>query len=194
MMIDKNDFLKMSQELEKHDAQREILIKKSRDILKLSKEAIYSVHRNELASATESIGRMDKEMNSFQEMVKGHEKLRYSGTYKITVQEYVEAVAFYSLMKDKRIPSSSEIGEDAELYLLGLCDLTGELVRRAINAAIKEDYGLTIELKDFVSELYGELMKFDFGNGELRKKYDSIKYDLKKLEDLALELKLKGKI
>ena len=44
-----------------------------------------------------------------------------------------------------------------------------------------------------LEELYGELLKFDFRDGELRKKFDGIKYDLKRLEDVALSIKLKEK-
>ena len=37
-------------------------------------------------------------------------------------------------------------------------------------------------------------MMFDFRNIPARKKFDSIKYGLEKLENLVLELKLKNKI
>ena len=47
------------------------------------------------------------------------------------------------------------------------------------------------KIRDFVEELYGEMLKFNFRNGELRRKFDGIKYDLKKLEDLVLDLTLK---
>jgi hypothetical protein len=38
------------------------------------------------------------------------------------------------------------------------------------------------------------LMMFDFRNIPVRRKFDSIKYGLNKLENLILELKLKNKI
>ena len=53
---------------------------------------------------------------------------------------------------------------------------------------------MVVEIRDVVDEIYGELLKFDFRDSDLRRKFDSVKYDLKKLEDLLLELKLKGKI
>jgi predicted translin family RNA/ssDNA-binding protein len=46
-------------------------------------------------------------------------------------------------------------------------------------------------IKELVSEIYGEMIKFDFRNGDLRKKFDGIKYDLKKIEDLVFEIKIK---
>ena len=83
------------------------------------------------------------------------------------------------------------INIDPEHYLLGICDLTGELVRKAINNAIKGDTKPAFEIKDFVEELYNELMLFDFRGGELRKKFDSIKYDLGKLDQLAFDITVK---
>ncbi len=193
-MINKDEFAGLVKDMENFDAKREMLIKKSREILKLSKQIIYSVHRNEMSEAKALITEMHKGMEEFNGTVKGHQKLLYSGTFKITVQEFIEAITFYELIANHSLPDFKKLNVDAEFYLLGLCDLTGECVRKAINSAIKEDYKTVMMMKDLVSELYGEFMKFDFSNGELRKKYDSIKYDLKKLEDLALELKLKGKI
>ena len=69
--------------------------------------------------------------------------------------------------------------------------MTGELVRKAINDAIKGNMKSALFIKGFVEELYGELLQFDFRNSELRRKFDGIKYDLKRLEDIALSIKLK---
>ena len=41
-----------------------------------------------------------------------------------------------------------------------------------------------------ISAIYGR----DLKNGELRRKYDGIKYDVKKLDDLVFQLKMKDKI
>ena len=78
-----------------------------------------------------------------------------------------------------------------ECYLTGLCDFTGELVRKAVFLAGKNKKKEVIEIKNIIDSIYGELLNFDFRNGELRKKFDSVKYNLKKLEDLALQFKLK---
>jgi hypothetical protein len=38
------------------------------------------------------------------------------------------------------------------------------------------------------------MLDFDFRSGELRKKSDAIKWNLKKIEDILYDLKLQGKI
>jgi len=72
-----------------------------------------------------------------------------------------------------------------------LCDLVGELNRAAVNSVIKGKFDRAGFYKQCVEELYGIFLKFDFRNSELRKKFDGMKYELKKLENLMLELKLR---
>lgn len=38
----------------------------------------------------------------------------------------------------------------------------------------------------------GQLLQFDFRNGNLRKKFDALKYTLKKMENTTYELSLHG--
>ena len=192
-MLDKKDLESIKSKIEKFEKQRDSVIRMSRDVVKLSKKVIYALHRKDMKSAASSVGQMNKEFRKLAVIAK-HPKIISSGSYKVAVQEYVEAVCFYELMKNNRIPPNSKLKLDPEFYLMGLIDLTGELVRKAINSAIKEDYKTSVKLKELVSQLYDELMLFDFAGGELRKKFDSVKYDLKKLDDLVLNLKLNSKI
>lgn len=189
-MIAKKDFEKMRKEFSDFDNQREILIRKSRDIVKLSKKVIYSVHRNEIKNADGFIKQLKSEVIELDKTAKKTPVLYYSGPFKIAIQEFIEAACYHEFVKNKKIPSAKELKVDTEYYLLGLCDLTGELVRKAINSAINNDYDQALFIKKFVNNIYNELMLFEFRN-ELRKKFDSIKYDLKKLDELALGIKLK---
>ena len=192
-MIDKKDLERIKKDIDTFEKARDTVIRTSRDIIKLSKKTIYALHRNDLKSAGSAASEMKREFKKLCSAAK-HPKLVSSGSYKVAVQEYVEAICFYELMKNNMIPPNSKLKLDPEFYLMGLIDLTGELVRKAINSAINEDYGTSVKLKGLVSELYDELMLFDFAGGELRKKFDSVKYDLKKLDDLVLNLKLNDKI
>ncbi|MCP3686241.1 MAG: hypothetical protein GY861_26650 [bacterium] len=182
----KKTFGPLRVEIEKADKKRDELILKSRDIIKLSKKIIYSVQRNDLKTAKPLISNIKTKVAALKKYSECD-----SGSYRVAMQEYVEAIAFYEFVNSKKLPTKAALNVSAEHYLLGICDLTGELVRRAINMAIKGNKKEALAIKDFVSDVYGELMQFDFRNSELRRKFDGIKYDLKKLEDLALNLKLK---
>ncbi len=192
-MLNKKDFKKIGQELISYENKREKIVRKSRDILKLSKQIIYSVHRNELQKAGSLVQQIKTNLKVLKKIAKTNIRLLFSGSYKIAEQEAVEALAYYSIIKNRKLPTKTDLGVDAEHYLLGICDLTGELVRNAVNSVTKGDFKTPLKIKDFVHDLYHEMQMFDFRNSELRRKVDSIKYDLKKLEDLALQLKLKEK-
>lgn len=193
-MLDKSDFAQLQQQLSSNDAARDKLIIKSREVVKLSKKIIYAVHLGHIHRAEKLHDQIKKELDTVQKLASTNPALKYSGSVTIAEQEFVEAVCFLDFVKSGKVTPHAQLNVDAESYLLGLCDLTGELLRNGINASIKENYAETVRIKDVVSELYGEFMQFEFRNGDLRRKFDSIKYALNKLEDVVLELKLKGKI
>jgi translin len=190
-MLDKTDFGEILKQFNDADSQRELLIKKTRDVLKFSKQLIYSLHREDLSAAKSLVSEIKTSFEELKKIAEKSPELRYSGSYKISAQEYVEAMCYYGFVTENRIPTHKELKIEPSFYLLGLCDLTGELVRKAINDAIKGRWDSSLKIKEVVEELYGELLKFDFRESEIRKKFDSIKYDLKKLEDVVLSIKLK---
>ncbi len=193
-MIDKHDFEDMLAESSEFDSQREELIKKSRDVLKLSKQIIYAVHRDEMKEAETLVKDMQKHLKALNEYVKKNKKMYHQGSYKVAIQEYVEAMLYYHFVCSHRLMTRAELGVETDYYLLGLCDLSGELARKAIAAASKGMYKEPFVIKEFLDAVYELMLRFDIRDGELRGKFDSIKYDLKKLEDICFELKLKEKV
>jgi len=189
-MIDVKDFAEMKKELEELDEQREALIGDVRNIVRLSKKIIYSVHRNDEKSSDEAVAEIKRIVKTTMQKAQKEPALLYSGLLKSAMQEYVEAVCFYEIIRNRRIPAHRELDVQPEHYLLGICDLTGELSRRSVNAAAGADYKTALEMKGIVSEIYNEMMQFDFANSELRKKFDSIKYEVKRLEEMALTISL----
>lgn len=190
-MIDKKDFKTLVKDFESLDEQRELLIKKSRDVLKLSKQLIYALHRDDVKTAKNLKAKIQATKSKLNCIALKRTELQNVGAYRVAIQEYVEALCYYSYIVNNKIPTHKELKVSAPHYLLGVCDLTGELVRKAINDAIKGDLKSAIKIKGVVEELYGELLQFDFRGGETRKKFDGIKYDLKRLEDIALSITLK---
>lgn len=184
------NFSKLRQEVQDYDQERENLIKKSRDILKLSKQVIYAVHRDEMKQAALLLQKIEKERKELDKIAGHSHKMVYEGSYKIALQEYVEAVLYYNFVKSGKLVDLPVL---AEHYILGLADLPGELVRKAVFLAGKGQTEKVLAIKDEVDRIYGELLKFDFRDNEVRRKVDAVKYDLRKLEDLVLDLKLKGR-
>lgn len=184
------NFAKLQKETQLYDEEREKLIKKSRDVLKLSKLVIYAVHRDEMDQAAKLTKSIEKEKKELDKIAEHSTKMLCEGSYKIAIQEYVEAILYYNFVKEGKLV---DLDVSAEHFVLGLSDLPGELVRRAVFLAGKGQVEKVIVIKDNVDQIYGELLKFDFRDNEIRRKVDAVKYELRKLEDLVLDLKLKGR-
>jgi|TARA_Y100000310_G_scaffold342807_1_gene447553 translin len=189
-MLNTKEFGKIRKELAAFEAKRELVIRQSRDIINLSKRIIYALHRDDIKTASSLVKDIEKKKTSLEKISIDAD----TNIDKVAIQEYVEAICYYHFIKNKKIPATKAIKVDNESYLLGLCDLTGELVRKAVNEVINKNFKAALEIKNLVEEIFGEFLKFNLRNGELRKKSDQIKWNLKKLEDVVYELKLKGKL
>jgi predicted translin family RNA/ssDNA-binding protein len=192
-MIDKKIFTKLRKELEQKDVLRENLIINSRPIMKESKQAIYALHKNSVSEARKSVDSAKKALSVLNEIVKKNPTLDV-GAYNAAVQEYCEAATYYYFVKEDRLIGNDELSIDGENYLLGICDLTGELARRAVFSVVNEDYNEVKKIQDFVGVIHDEFLEFELRNGEIRRKSDSIKWNLKKIEEIMYDLKIRGKI
>jgi predicted translin family RNA/ssDNA-binding protein len=186
--IDKADFSRIRKELEKQEMKREGSISKSREIIKLSKQIIYAVHRNDMKKAGSIVSRIKRQISGLPK------KESYdTGMINVAEQEYVEAVAYYSFVKGGKLPAVKGLGVNITNYLTGICDLTGELGRKAVNSVINGNFSEAMKIKGVVEEIYGEFLQMDLRNSELRKKSDQIKWNLKKLEEIAYDIRKKVK-
>jgi len=186
------DFSIMREELENFDIQREAVIKKSRDILKNAKQSIYCAHRKDMKNAKSLLDSAKKDISSLKDSVSRMYEIESIGAFSDAMQEYVEALCFYDYAVTSKLTEKKKTGANTEDYLMGICDFTGELGRMAVMAATKKDLKAVEGIKNTVDEIYGELMQFNFRNGELRKKYDSVKWNLKKIEDILYDLSIRG--
>ena len=184
MKIEK-DFEEMRKKLKKEYDIREEIINKSRDILRYSKSSIYSTHRNELKDAKKLIKQSEKLINELSKKIKIENK---NNMFNSALQEYVEAICFLNVVENKKLIGINKLGVGVEDYLMGISDLTGELGRRAVLLAIKKDKKGVKEIYDLVDYIFGEMMKFNIRNSELRRKFDAIKWNLKKIEELRYDL------
>ncbi len=191
-MINKNDFKGMLKDFDDFDLLREELIKKSRDVIRLSKQLINALHRDE--DASKFLDEIKKAQSILDKLVSKNNKLYYQGSYKAAVMEYVEALLYYGYINEEKVLTRKELNVNTDYYLLGVLDLTGELMRKAVLNSTKGKFSSVVKIRDAIEGIYVELSNFDFRESEFRRKFDGIKYDLKKIEDLILDLKLKGKI
>lgn len=184
-MINSKEFLAMKKDLEKADLDREKTMQASRELIQMSKKVIYATHRGDLTGATKYAKEMKKMLTALKKL-KGH-----TGLQRAAYQEYAEAVTYLYFVEKGKLLSKKQSLVDTESYLLGLCDLTGELMRKAVNSVIADDFTMVDKCHKLVTSIYAEFLNFDLRNGELRKKSDAIKWNLTKIEDVVFKLKLR---
>lgn len=81
-----------------------------------------------------------------------------------------------------------------EEYLHSLISLINEMSRLAVNAVIIGDYQQPLLISQFIKELFAAFQILNLKNDSLRRRYDSIKYDVKKVEEVVYDLSLRGLI
>lgn len=81
---------------------------------------------------------------------------------------------------------------DLEDYLLGILMLCTELARFAVNSASRGEYGRTYQISKFVMEVNAAFRLLNLKNDILRKRYDALKYEVRKIEEVVYDLSLRG--
>ncbi|KAI8603915.1 translin-like protein [Dissophora ornata] len=75
-----------------------------------------------------------------------------------------------------------------EEFLHGVVSLTNELSRLAVNAVTAGDFARPVRIGKFLKELYSGFQLLNLKNDLLRKRFDGIKYDIKKVEEIIYDL------
>ena len=189
--------------VEYRDELREKLIKKSRDGQKAAKQAIYALHRGDHSRALRLLKECENCIrNDLLPIVREEPPLR-AGSCANVLEEYAEAKLFYVwlLGKDDEHPSEKcsgillmpndfEIELEPEEYLGGLCDLTGEIGRYAVQRGTARDFDgvrACLETNSAVLLAIQMLERFPSGIG---KKMDQLRLSVEKIERMTYELSL----
>lgn len=81
---------------------------------------------------------------------------------------------------------------DLEMYLIGILQMSNDLSRFAINSVTLGDYSRVLMLQTFISDLSSGFRLLNLKNDTLRKKFDGLKYDVKKIEEIVYDLSIRG--
>lgn len=79
-----------------------------------------------------------------------------------------------------------------EDYLWGVCHAVSELPRLAMNRVTYGDYRTPQQCALFTANVFEAFKQLNFRNDFLRKKYDGMKYDVKRIEEIMYDLSIRG--
>ncbi|XP_050693007.1 translin-like [Eriocheir sinensis] len=142
---------------------------------------------------------------ALQEKVPPGEFYRYHHNFRGTTHRLVAATCFITYLEENRLPMHEEVAKalglcthrdqgfhlDLEDYLQGTLSISHELSRLAINSVTAGDYARPFHIRQFLRDLHAAYSLL-FPKNELRKKFDELKYSLKKTEEVVYNLSLRG--
>ncbi|CAO1625992.1 unnamed protein product [Sympodiomycopsis kandeliae] len=88
--------------------------------------------------------------------------------------------------------SPSKLTLTTEEYLHSLISVINDFSRLAVNSVTMNDYVTPLRLSHFVKDLSSGFSLLNLKNDSLRKRFDSIKYDVKKIEEVVYDISLRG--
>ncbi|PLC68332.1 haloacid dehalogenase [Vulcanisaeta sp. EB80] len=148
---------------------------------RLSKSVIYSLIRGDAEMARKYIGEMQELVNKLRDLVSRYPM--YYNNAVVSLQEYVEAMTMWYYMTENRLPTPEELGVDAEPYINGIADFTGELSRKATEELIRGNLDFALRAKRVMEELYLDLLSLEPRDFEMRKKVDYVSSNINWLNE-----------
>ncbi len=188
-MLNKKFFEKLRVDYQKSNSERRQIISISNIVLNDSKRTIFALHRGDIAGAEANFAAIEKSLKDMEKNF-GFDRNEDEGAYKAAVEEYVEAKMLYYFLAGKKIDKIPEVKLDYDSYIGGISDYTGELVRYATNQAAAGNFEKVKEVKQEINDVISELLNFDL-TSYLRTKYDQARHNLRKIEEMAYEVKIK---
>lgn len=186
---------------------REKVIKKSREILKDSKKSIFYLQSDHSHKAIEIIENNQVKLKKLSEKHSVNE-LKSITPFLEALQEFYESVIFYTTIqaikrdndKTTRKVENQQTKDpekilneifkeeyfDYEEFLKGACDAIGELVRLSVKYSIKNRIEEVIKITEISEEFYYTFLDLTGYTGNLRRKIDSVKWNIDKMQELIL--------
>ncbi len=156
---------------------REDALKTSRDIIICCRKGIQQLHRNQMEEAESFMKQASAKLVQLYDITKDHVDMFHTGFVENAVQEYVEIHCLYNIMKGLDLPDPDAIQTTYSAYLLGLCDVVGELRRGALDFMLEGNTSKANEYLGYMDRIYDAIMSFDYPSAlvPIKKKQDIVR-------------------
>ena len=171
--------------LDEKDEVRELTIKSSRTIARLSGAAIQGMHRGD--DVTARLQETREETLKLRSLLKDHPDLYHTGVVENAMQEACEAFLVHAILENQALPSPKDLGLTDTAYLLGLGDVVGELRRFSLEHLRRGSIAIASTFLEKMERILDALMRFD---------YPTALVALKRKQDVARSLieKTRGEV
>ena len=168
---------KIDKHINEKDKIREEALKSSRDIIILCRKAIQCLHNDKIKEAESYIKQSSAKLADLYDLTSNHPDLFHAGFVENAAQEFVEAHCLYNIMDGEDLPDPDSIQTTYSSYLLGLCDVVGELRRGALDFILEGEPSKANEYLKYMDDIYDAIMSFDYPSAliPIKRKQDMVR-------------------
>jgi translin len=172
---------------------RDLVLRRSRELIRHCANTIRAIHRDELDQATKMLTTARQAATEMIVGVQAYPDLYYAGYTQDALKEFVEANATFALITDAPLPTPEDLQVEHAAYLKGLAEAASEL-RRHILDIIRHGHSERAEqLLSYMDNIYSYLLTIDFPDaitGGLRRTTDMLRAVLERTRgDLTTSLR-----
>ena len=147
------------------NAIRERALQYSRSIIRLSANAIRSVHRRETTKAKDLISEAANYINQTNTILQTNPDIYYAGYLAEARKEFSEANITMALLLQQPLPQPEELGVNITDYLKGLGDSVGEVRRYILDSLRRDEWQQCEDAMEIMDQIYTLLVTLDFPEG-----------------------------
>jgi len=168
---------KIEKSIDDKELVREKALRSSRDIIINCRKAIQLIHQNKNKDAQKNINQASTKLGELYNITKNYPELYHAGFVENAAQELVEASCFYNILQGKDLPDPDKLQTTYSSYLMGLCDLVGELRRTVLDSIRSGEQKNADEYLTMMEEIYDVIIRFDYPSGlvPIKKKQDMVR-------------------
>ncbi|GBP37240.1 Translin [Eumeta japonica] len=209
-------FEEFQKNLDQEQELRETIRSTCKEIDQLSREVLtvlQVIHNNEPAipqacqKARDIFEKVRDGYSKLKEAVPDHEYYKYQDHWRFMTQRLCFLISLTIWLEKGILVTHETVAEvlgvsaveqrlgfhlDIEDYLVGLLQMCSEVSRLAVNSVTRGDYSTPQQISKFVMELNAGFRLLNLKNDHLRKRFDALKYDVKKIEEVVYDLSIRG--
>ncbi|XP_065904514.1 translin-like isoform X2 [Dysidea avara] len=173
-------------------------------------QAVHQYSSTEVSAICHNVstqfGTAKDQLKELESLIPANSYYKFHDHWRNTLQRLVFLTSLTNYLMTGKLLSRAELSErlgiaarpedgfhlDLEDYLMGILTMTSELARLAVNSVTLGNYTRPLEISEFVSSLSAGFQLLNLKNDALRRKFDSLKYDLKKIEEVVYDISIRG--
>jgi translin len=165
-------------EFERVNGARDLAYQRSRELISLCARSIRAMHRSEWETADTLLTELRQAKETLVVGVRDFPDLYFAGYTQDAIKEYVEAYLTYAIMRQRPLPTPSDLDAEANTWLNGLAEAATEMRRRILDIIRHGHSDEAERLLDVMDAIYSILVTFDFNDsitGGLRRRTDTVR-------------------